>query len=131
MEGVLKLPSGVKWRNLRLGVAPWVFVIAGAEKSPAGYRVEGQVAVAPPVTISERQQALAVRAAWMRLMRLTEEEIAEALATHDEVSLVEETANLRAAEELAEHSISNERLLAFAARNPPPASWHDEDEDLF
>ncbi|HKI35681.1 MAG TPA: hypothetical protein VKA46_27750 [Gemmataceae bacterium] len=30
-----------------------------------------------------------------------------------------------------EYPLSNERLLAYAARNPPPQSWYDEDEDLF
>ena len=30
-----------------------------------------------------------------------------------------------------EYSLSNERLLAYAARNPPPQSWYDQDEDLF
>jgi hypothetical protein len=28
-------------------------------------------------------------------------------------------------------SVSNERLLAYAARNPPPQSWYDQDEELF
>jgi hypothetical protein len=30
-----------------------------------------------------------------------------------------------------QYPLSNERLLASAARNPPPQSWYDEDEDLF
>jgi hypothetical protein len=32
---------------------------------------------------------------------------------------------------VAEYPLSNERLLAYAARNPPPQSWYDQDEDLF
>jgi hypothetical protein len=30
-----------------------------------------------------------------------------------------------------EYCLPNERLLAYAARNPPPQNWYDEDEDLF
>jgi hypothetical protein len=35
------------------------------------------------------------------------------------------------AEAVAEYPLSNEQLLAYAARNPPPQTWYDEDEDLF
>jgi hypothetical protein len=29
------------------------------------------------------------------------------------------------------YALPNERLLAYAARNPPPPAWYDQDEDLF
>ena len=32
---------------------------------------------------------------------------------------------------VAVYPLSNERLLAYAARNPPPQNWYEEDEDLF
>jgi hypothetical protein len=32
---------------------------------------------------------------------------------------------------LQQHSLSNKRLLAYAARMPPPQSWYDNDEELF
>jgi hypothetical protein len=32
---------------------------------------------------------------------------------------------------VAAYPLANDRLLAYAARNPPPQSWYDEDEDLF
>ena len=43
---------------------------------------------------------------------------------------VHEAALARAVEQ---YPLSNEWLLAYAARNPPPQSWYenDEDEDLF
>ena len=31
----------------------------------------------------------------------------------------------------AENPLTNERLLAYAARNPPPQSWYEQEEDLF
>jgi hypothetical protein len=39
-----------------------------------------------------------------------------------------EAALARAVEQ---YPLSNERLLAYAARNPPPQRWYDGDEDLF
>jgi hypothetical protein len=39
-----------------------------------------------------------------------------------------ETALARA---VAEYPLPNQRLLAYAARNPPPQNWYDEDENLF
>jgi hypothetical protein len=41
---------------------------------------------------------------------------------------MEEAARARRVEE---YPLSNERLLAYAARNPAPQAWYDEDEDLF
>jgi hypothetical protein len=35
------------------------------------------------------------------------------------------------ARKVAEYPLPNERLLAYAARNSPPQSWYDTDEDLF
>jgi hypothetical protein len=32
---------------------------------------------------------------------------------------------------VAEYSLPNGLLLAYAARNPPPQSWYDQNEDLF
>ena len=32
---------------------------------------------------------------------------------------------------VAAYPLPNERLLAYAARNPPPQCWYDQDEDLF
>jgi hypothetical protein len=32
---------------------------------------------------------------------------------------------------VAAYPLPNDRLLAYAARNPPPQSWYDQDEDLF
>jgi hypothetical protein len=33
--------------------------------------------------------------------------------------------------DLTTEELTNERLLRIAAKNPPPQSWFDEDEDLF
>jgi hypothetical protein len=64
-------------------------------------RANKQVAVTTHVALSERQQALTIRAAWMRQMGLSQQEIDQACSDPNEsVDLKEEIRNLKAAERL-------------------------------
>lgn len=79
-------------------VAKFVDVLKNGACSTEGYAAENQIAVAEQVTVSECQQALTIRAAWMKRMRLEEREI-EILCKDDggPVDLQEEIENLQAA----------------------------------
>jgi hypothetical protein len=61
----------------------------------------GQTVVATPVFFSKRKLALTIRAAWMRKMGFSQQEIDEACSDPNEpVELQEEIRNLQAAERL-------------------------------
>ena len=79
-----------------------------AEKQPA----EGQIEVA-----GDRQQALAFRREWMRLIGAAEDEIEEACSDPDEqVSRADEEANLLAARRLKQSTPSAAEMLGWKNR---------------
>src|SRR5206468_2014746 len=67
------------------------------------YRVGNQTSTKAYIMANDRSQALKIRAAWMRKMGFSEDEIAEACADDGSpVDLNEELENLRSAEVLKE-----------------------------
>lgn len=100
-------------------VAHFVGVLNGS-CSTGKYAAESQTSVAKQVAISERQQALTLRAAWMRRMGLAETEI-ETFCKDDggPVDLQEELDNLSAARELKQITPSYGDLKVLVDRVAP------------
>jgi hypothetical protein len=70
-------------------------------------------------TLTEKQQALAVRGEWLRRKGLSDEEIKAFTEAYGEpVSLAEEMANLRAVEELERITPSSDQLRAWREKLP-------------
>ena len=84
----------------------------GSMKTPP---TKNQHTVSDVIAISERQGALAIRAAWMRRMGLSQQEIDQACSDPNEpINVAEETENLRAAEELPQATPPSSELKKWA-----------------
>jgi hypothetical protein len=92
----------------------------------SGGRGGGTFIIAPAPRPSDQDQALKIRATWMRDLGLPAEEIAE-FCNPDlyPANLEEECENLRAAQRNAGRGLTNTDLDELARKYPPPTEWPD------
>jgi hypothetical protein len=98
--------------------------VAGASDEGAVFPSEMQLHVDGKILAIPSSDPMAIRAAWMRIQGLPEDEILE-MCDPDTYpgTVAEELENLRAAQELRQSSLTGEELDDLAQRHPPPADW--------
>ena len=98
--------------------------VGGASDEGAAFPREMQLHVDGKILAIPSADPMAIRAAWMRMQGLPEDEISEMCDADTYPGTVAgELENLRAVQDLRQSSLTGKELDDLAQRHPPPANW--------